>query len=169
MDNDPMGPLLKQLVEQPSVRQFPFFVSHHELCFSFCPDYPYATENLPTVTWLSDQYQVHSWQGQHSGSAEEVALLLESLLLPEVAGIFAGNVDQKVYRDLLGRLECQPPECSAGAGGEPYFGNGSRRCFVSSGYPGVTLHFEEDGQEAATHNLEPARAARAICAWLFGP
>lgn len=168
IDSDPMVPLLKYLVRQPSVRSFHFFLSHHQLCFSHCPDYPYSVENLPTVTVSSGLYRVQHAGGESLGSDEEMASLLESLLLPEVAGIFAGNVDQKVYRDLAEMLECKPPECSVGEGCEPYFGNGPRRCFVSAGYPGVSLSFEENGHESATHNLMPAEAARAICGWLFG-
>ena len=91
-------PLIRELPGW--IRDFPFYFSHDELCFSHCPGYPFSLQGLPSVSCRAGVFAVDE---VCFASATQAARRLGELLVDHHKLIFAGNLDHKAYAWLRNR------------------------------------------------------------------
>ncbi|MBS2034016.1 hypothetical protein JST97_03460 [bacterium] len=144
------------------VRDFPFFFSHEELCFSHCPGYPFSRAGLPEVVSQGDGYIV---DGDWFGSAALAAARLADLLRDQHQHIFSGNLDHKAYAYLRQRLEPRL-QGSCPTDQPPWFEHEHRKCRLAWLDPQVELEFWEADQlkESGVYSLD--QAVSKVQSWL---
>lgn len=161
-EDHPFLPLLRELPAW--IRDFPFYFSHDELCFSHCPNYPFSRQGMPTVSCQGGGFVVDDdWFAQPSQAAGR----LSELLIDQHSLIFSGNVDHKAYARLRERLAADiSGTCPLDR--PPWFERAGRQCQVAGAGPEIDVEFLEGErlEKAASYSLE--EAVSAIESWLLG-
>lgn len=146
----------------PWIRDFPFFFSHGELCFTHCPAYPFSRHGLPDVRCQDDGFSI---DGRTFASAHEAARHLEECLLDHHPLIFAGNLDHQAYARLRSLLD---PAIDGGCplGESPWFARAARQCRVAWADPEVRVEFWEQDELRETGCYSCQEAASKVESWL---
>ncbi len=159
-DNHGYVPLIRELPGW--IRDFPFYLSHDELCFTHCPAYPFSRAGMPTVVCQDGGFCVDE---EWFASAVPAAARLGELLADQHQLIFSGNVDHKAYAWLRDRLDAEiggvcPLDRS------PWFERADRQCLVSWADCEIGLEFVEAEQIQDSGSYSWEEAVSRVASWL---
>lgn len=154
-------PLIRELPGW--IRDFPFYFSHDELCFTHCPAYPFSREGMPTVACRNGGFCVDE---RWFASAAQASARLAEVLIDQHKLIFSGNVDHKAYAWLRARLGAEI-EGSCPLDRSPWFERAGRQCRISWSDSEIGLEFCEAEQMTESGSYSWEEAALRVQSWVL--
>lgn len=162
----PFLPLIRELPVW--VRDFPFYFSHDQLCFTHCPGYPFSREGMPSVFCRNGGFLVND---EWFATASQAVSRLAELLIDQHKLIFSGNVDHKAYLWLRNRLSPHI-EGFCPTDRRPWFEREGRKYTIIWTDSEIGLEFLTDKQMTLSGSyswsFDWEDAGQAVESWLLG-